>query len=111
MDDVTAAVDAQIAKADPLLMQAAQRVGEISGRVATVADLAAGIAADPSPGGTVADTLRSGLATVSDRYQVLRTNYADLRETVVSMFDRLQTLDRCCPASRSPRGRSTHSRR
>ena len=60
VDDVAAAIDAKIAKADPLLTQASAKVGEISGRVSTVADIAAGIAADPSPGGAVADTLRAG---------------------------------------------------
>ncbi len=104
MDDVAAAVDAQIAKADPLLTQASVKVGEISGRVSTVADLAAGIAADPSPGGAVADTLRSALASVSDRYQALRSNYVDLRESVQSVVDRLQTLDRLVPGFTIPQG-------
>ena len=104
VDEVAAAVDAQIAKADPLLTQASAKVGEISGRVSTVADIAAGIAADPSPGGAVADALRAGLATVSDRYQTLRSNYADVRETVVSMMDRLKTLDRLVPAFAIPQG-------
>ena len=104
VDDVAAAVDAQIAKADPLLTQASAKVGEISGRVSTVADIAAGIAADPSPGGAVADTLRSALASVSDRYQALRSNYVDLRESVQSVVDRLQTLDRLVPAISIPQG-------
>jgi len=104
VDDVTAAVDAQIAKADPLLTQASAKVGEISGRVGAVADIAAGIAANPSPGGSVADTLRAGLASVSDRYQTLRANYADVRETVVSMVDRLQTLGRIVPGVSIPQG-------
>jgi hypothetical protein len=104
VDDVSAAVDAQIAKADPLLTQASAKVGEISGRVGAVADIAAGIAANPSPGGAVADTLRTGLATVSDRYQTLRTNYADMRESVVSMVDRLKTLDRLVPGFSIPQG-------
>ena len=104
VDDVAAAVDAQIAKADPLLTQASAKVGEISGRVSTVADIAAGIAADPSPGGAVADALRAGLATVSDRYQTLRSTYAGARESVQSMVDRLQTLDRLVPAISIPQG-------
>jgi hypothetical protein len=104
VDDVAAAVDAKIAQAEPLLNQASARAGEISGRVSTVADLAAGIAADPSPGGAVADTLRSGLATVSDRYQTLRANYGDVRASVQSVVDRLQTLDRLVPAISIPQG-------
>jgi hypothetical protein len=104
VDDVSTAVDAQIAKVDPLLTQASAKVGEISGRVGAVGDIAAGIAADPSPGGAVADTLRSGLATVSDRYQALRANYADVRESVVSMVDRLQTLGRIVPGVSIPQG-------
>ena len=104
VDEVAAAVDAQIAKADPLLTQASAKVGEISGRVSTVADIAAGIAADPSPGGAVADALRAGLATVSDRYQTLRSNYTDVRESVVSMIDRLQTLGRIVPGVSIPQG-------
>ena len=104
VDDVAAAVDAQIAKADPLLTQASATVGEISGRVSTVGDVAAGVAADPSPGGAVADSLRTVLATVSDRYQALRTNYGDVREAVVSMVDRLQTLGRIVPGVSIPQG-------
>jgi len=104
VDDVAAAVDAKIAKAEPLLDQASAKVGEISGRVSTVADIAAGIAADPSPGGAVADALRAGLATVSDRYQTLRSNYAGVRESVQSVVDRLQTLDRLVPAISIPQG-------
>ena len=104
VDDVAATVDTTIAKVDPLLSQASVRVGQISGRVGTVEDLAAGIAADPSPGGAVADTLRAGLASVSERYQELRSNYADVRESVVSMVDRLQTLDRLVPAFSIPQG-------
>ncbi len=104
VDDVAAAIDAQIAKADPLLTQVSAKVGEISGRVGGVADIAAGIAANPSPGGTVADTLRAGLATVADRYQTVRANYADVRESLVSMGDRLQTLGRIVPAISVPQG-------
>jgi hypothetical protein len=104
VDDVSAAVDAQIAKADPLLTQASAKVGEISGRVGAVADIAAGIAADPNPGGAVADTLRAGLASVSDRYQTLRSNYAGVRESVVSVSDRLQTLGRIVPGFSIPQG-------
>jgi hypothetical protein len=104
VDDVAAAVDAQIVKADPLLTQASAKVGEISGRVSAVADIATGIAADPSPGGAVADALRAGLATVSDRYQTLRSSYADVRESVQSVVARLQTLDRLVPAISIPQG-------
>jgi hypothetical protein len=104
VDDVAASIDAKIAKADPLLTQASAKVGEISGRVSTVADIAAGIAADPSPGGAVADALRAGIATVSDRYQTLRTNYAGVRESVQSVVDRLQTLDRLVPGISIPQG-------
>ena len=104
VDDVAASIDAKIAKADPLLTQASAKVGEISGRVSTVADIAAGIAADPSPGGAVADALRAGLATVSDRYQTLRSNYAGVRESVQSVVDRLQTLDRLVPGISIPQG-------
>jgi len=104
VDDVAASIDAKIAKVDPLLTQASAKVGEISGRVSTVADIAAGIAADPSPGGAVADALRAGLATVSDRYQTLRSNYAGVRESVQSVVDRLETLDRLVPGVSIPQG-------
>ena len=104
VDDVAAAIDAQIAKAEPLLDQASVRIGEISGRVGAVGDVAAGIAADPSPGGSVAETLRTAVASVNERYQGMRANYADLRETVVSMVDRLQTLDRLVPGFSVPQG-------
>ena len=104
VDDVAASIDAKIAKADPLLTQASAKVGEISGRVSTVADIAAGIAADPNPGGAAADALRAGLATVSDRYQTLRSNYAGVRESVQSVVDRLETLDRLVPGVSIPQG-------
>ena len=104
VDDVAATVDAQIAKADPLLSQASTKVGEVSGRVSTVGDIAAGVAADPSPGGAVADALRAALATVSDRYQTLRANYVDVRGSVQSMIDRLQTLARVVPGFSIPQG-------
>jgi len=104
VDDVAAAIDTQIVRVDPILTQASTRVAEISGRLGTVADLAAGIAADPSPGGGVADKLRAGLASVSDRYQALRSSYADLRENVVSMVDRLKLLDRLVPGFSIPQG-------
>jgi hypothetical protein len=104
VDDVAASVYKTIAKVDTLMSQASETDGEISGRVGTIEDLAAGIAADPSPGGAVADTLRAGLASVSERYQALRSNYSDVRESVVSMVDRLQTLDRLVPAISIPQG-------
>lgn len=104
VDDVAAAVDAQIAKTTPLLDRAQATVGEVSGRVSTVADIAAGVAADPSPGGEIAQGLRTALASVSARYQGLREGYADVRETVVSLIDRLQTLDRLVPGLSIPQG-------
>ncbi len=104
VDDIAAALDAQIAKADPLLTQVSAKLGEISGRVGAVADGANAVAADPSPGGTVADTLRAALAAVSERYQALRVNYAEARESLVSMADRLETLGRIVPAVSIPQG-------
>ncbi len=104
VDDVSAAVDAQIAKTDPLLTKASSVVGEISGRVSTVSDLASGIAANPTPGGAVADTIRAGLTSISDRYQALRASYADMRETAVSAIGRLQTLSRIVPGFTVPQG-------
>jgi hypothetical protein len=104
VDDVAAAVDAQIARTGPLLDKAQSTVGEVSGRVSTVADIASGIAANPAPGGELAQTLRSALAGLSERYQGLRQGYADVRETVVSLIDRLQTLDRLVPGFSVPQG-------
>jgi len=104
VDDVATAIDTQIVRVNPILAQASTRAAEISGGLGTVADLAAGIAADPSPGGGVADTLRAGLASVSDRYQALRSSYADVRENVVSMLDRLKLLDRLVPGFSIPQG-------
>jgi hypothetical protein len=104
VDDVAAAVDAQIARTGPLLDKAQSTVGEVSGRVSTVADIASGIAANPAPGGDLAQTLRSALAGLSERYQGLRQGYADVRETVVSLIDRLQTLDRLVPGFSVPQG-------
>lgn len=104
VDDVDEAVDAQIVRTGPLLDKAQGIVGEVSGRLGTVADIAAGIAANPSPSGDVAQTLRSALAGFSERYQGLREGYADVRETVVSVIDRLQTLDRLVPGFPVPQG-------
>lgn len=52
----------------------------------------------------MADTLRGALASVSDRYQALRSNYVDLRGSVQSVVDRLQTLDRLVPGFSIPQG-------
>ena len=104
VDDVAGAAVAQVARAEPLLSQASARVGEISGRVSTVADVAAGIAANPIPAPGLAEGLRTALASVSDRYQGLRSNYTDVREALVSLGDRLQTLDRLVPGFSIPEG-------
>jgi hypothetical protein len=104
VDDVAATVDAQIAKTDPLLDRAQTTVGEISGKVSTVADIAAGIAANPSPGGEFAQALRDGLAGVNERYQGLREGYAGVREVVLSLIDKLDALDRLIPGISVPQG-------
>jgi hypothetical protein len=104
VDDVSATIDAEIAKADPLLSQAGAKLGEVSGRVSAVGDLAAAVAANPSPGGDAASGIRTVLGTVSEKYQALRSQYADVRESVVSIIGRLQTLDRIVPGLSIPQG-------
>ncbi len=104
VDDVAGRIDAQIAKTGPILDQAQTRVGEISGRVSSVSEIAAAIAADPNPLPNAFDGLRSALTSVSDGYQNLRTRYADLRETAVSIGDVLATLDRLLPGVSIPQG-------
>jgi hypothetical protein len=104
VDDVTANIDTQIAKVNPILLQANSTVGEISGKVSTVADIAAGIAADPTPGGDIAQTLRNAISGVNERYQALREGYAGIRETALSIIDKLQTLDRIIPGLAIPQG-------
>lgn len=102
--DVSSTIDTQIAKVLPLLDTAQSTVGEVSGRVSTVADIAAAIAADPNPGGDLADGLRTAIAGVNERYQGLREGYAGVRETVFSVVDRLQTLDQLIPGLSIPQG-------
>ena len=104
VDDVAAAAVVQVAKVEPLLGQASAKVGEISGRVSTVADIAAGIATAPNPVPGLTDGLRTGLAGVSERYETLRSNYTAVREALVSVGDRLETLDRLVPAISIPQG-------
>ena len=104
VDDVSSTIDTQIAKVLPLLDTAQSTVGEVSGRVSTVADIAAAIAADPSPGGDLADGLRTAIAGVNERYQGLREGYAGVRESVFSVVDRLQTLDQLIPGLSIPQG-------
>ncbi len=104
VSDVTATIDAKITEVSPVLTQAHSTVGEISGKVSTVADIAAGIAADPNPGGQFAQTLRDAVSGVNDRYQSLRAGYAGIRETALSIIDKLQTLDRIIPGLTIPQG-------
>ena len=104
MDDLTATVDAKITELSPILTQAHTTVGEVSGKVGTVADIAAGIAADPNPGGQLAQTLRDAISGVNDRYQSLREGYAGVRETALSIIDKLQTLDSIIPGLTIPQG-------
>jgi hypothetical protein len=104
VDDLAMTVDAQIARADPLLADATTKISEVSGRVSTVSDIAQRIADTPNPAPGAGDGLRSGLATLSDRYLALRTTYADAKETATSMIDRLETLDRLVPAIEIPQG-------
>ena len=104
VNDVAAAVDTQIAKVSPILQQAHTTVGEVSGKVSTVAEIADTVAKDPNPGGQIAQALRDAIDGVNDRYQALRQGYAGIRETALSIIEKLQTVDQLIPGLAIPQG-------
>lgn len=104
VSQVTAGIDAKVAKAVPLLDTASEKVSEVSGRVGAVADAANALAARPNPSNELLQGLMGALTNVSDRYLELRATYGELRTTAVTALDRLETLDRLIPGFEIPQG-------
>jgi hypothetical protein len=104
VDDVAATIDGGLARAVPLLDKASARVSEVSGRVGSVADAANALAANPNPAPGLSEALAAQMAPISDRYLALRSSYTDVRTTVGSAVDRLNTLDQMLPFISIPQG-------
>ena len=103
-DDVAATIDGGLAKGVPLLDNASARVSQVSGRVGAVADAASALAANPNPAPGLSEALAAQLAPISDRYLALRASYTNVRTTVGSALDRLNTLDQMLPWFSIPQG-------
>jgi hypothetical protein len=104
MDDLAAGVDSRVAKVVPMLDTASGKVSEVSGRLGAVADIAQSVADSPSPAQAILQKLLTEVTNVSDRYMALRTSYADARDTIVGIIDRLQTMERFIPGFSVPQG-------
>lgn len=97
-------VDNGLAKGIPLIDEASTKVADISTTVSAVADTARAVAAVPAPALALVDKLTGAISQLSERYLELRTTYADARETIVSVLDRLKTLDAIVPGIDIPQG-------
>ncbi len=103
-DELAGTIDGGLAKGVTLVDTASARISEVSGRVGAVADAANAIAANPNPAPALSEALSAQLQPIQDRYLALRSAYTDVRTTVVSALDRLQTLDRLLPFISIPQG-------
>lgn len=104
VDDIAGTVDSGLAKGVPLLDNASTRVSEVSGRVGAVEDAANALAANPNPAPGLSEALLAQMAPISERYLALRASYTDVRATVGSTLDRLNTLDQLLPWFSIPQG-------
>ncbi|HEY4754297.1 MAG TPA: hypothetical protein VIH37_13500, partial [Candidatus Limnocylindrales bacterium] len=103
-DEFAGTVDGALAQGVTLVDTASTRVSEVSGRVGAVVDAANALAANPNPAPGLSEALSAQLQPIQDRYLALRSTYTDVKTTVVSAFDRLQTLDRILPFISIPQG-------
>jgi len=103
-DKVSGTVDGALAQSVTLVDNASTRVSDVSGRVAAVVDAANALVANPNPAPGLSEALSAQLQPIQDRYLVLRSAYTDVKTTVVSAYDRLQTLDQMLPFFSIPQG-------
>ena len=103
-DEMAGTVDAALARGVTLVDTTSSRVSEVSGRVGAVADAAQALSTNPNPAPGLSEALSAQLQPIQDRYLALRSAYTDVKTSVVSAFDRLQTLDRLLPFFSIPQG-------
>lgn len=104
VDDVATEIDAQVARAEPLVATGADKIGQVSGIVDSIVFAAQALAADANPSPALIDDLRDKVADLEARYLELRAQYAELREQIVSASNLLTTLDRLAPTMSLPQG-------
>jgi hypothetical protein len=106
VDVVAASIDDGLAKVPPLLDRADDGVTRVQERITIVGDAATAVAAAASEPPPIVQRFQAALAGVSERYVPLRESYADARARIVSVNDRLETLDRLLPGISLPQGPS-----
>ena len=104
VDDVATRIDAQVARAEPLVATGADKIGQVSGIVGSIVAASAAVAADSNPSPSLVDDLREKIADLEARYLELRAQYAQLREQIVSASNLLTTLDSLDPTRSLPQG-------
>jgi hypothetical protein len=102
--DVAIGIDSQLARAEPLLVAGADRIGQVSGIVDSIVVASEAVAANPNPGPGLIDDLRVKVADLEARSLELRAQYAQVRAQIVSASNLLTTLDRLAPALSVPQG-------
>jgi hypothetical protein len=104
VDLVAASIDDGLAKVPPLLDRADDGVTRVQERITIVSDAATAVSAAANEPPEIVQRFSAALTGVSERYIPLRESYADARARIVSVFDRLETLDRLVPAITVPQG-------
>lgn len=103
-DEVAASVNGALTRGVTLVDTASTRVSEVSGRLGGVVDAANAMATQSNPAPGLSAALSAQLQPIEDKYLALRSAYTDVKSTIVSAFDRLQTLDRLLPFISIPQG-------
>jgi hypothetical protein len=103
-DEIAGTVNGALAQGVTLVDTASGRVSEVSGRLGAVVDASSALATNPNPAPALSDALTAQLQPIQDKYIALRSAYTNVKSTVVSAFDRLQTLDRLLPFVSIPQG-------
>ena len=106
VDAIAASIDDGLAKVPALLDRADDGVTRVQERVTIVGDAATAVAAAASEPPAIVQRFQTALTGVSERYIPLRESYADARARIVSVNDRLETLDRLLPGISIPQGPS-----
>jgi hypothetical protein len=104
VEAVAATIDDNLARGEPLIAAAAEKVGDVQARFDVLGEAASALAASDNPAPGLVAALSDRLSGVSERYLALRDGYADVREQIVTAIDRLETLDRLIPGITIPQG-------
>ena len=110
VDVVAASIDDGLAKVPPLLDRADDGVTRVQERITIVGDAATAVSAAANEPPEIVQRFSAALTGVSERYIPLRESYADARARIVSVSDRLETLDRLLPGHEPPAGAVRHAR-